>query len=286
MNAETFFASVVGTFVLDELVCEGYASGKSVATLSAAALYDVVAFAASEASSQKWRAEPERDWPWEERVGRDAAMALATEIVEGVAARWWTDPALTRHQVWLGDEHAIPIPDCVSHQHYCKPANHIWTSSQIDGLPSAWWPVLRRGADSEPPSTPRSIWHLDVAASARVFEICTPDDWVHLCDTYPGAAVDGHLAPDWERVACDFDGVHLTVEGLVRAQCVEVQSAHGPVMLDNWDAESTAWLRWSFDDVRRVGHVGPDLDYVQQSIPVRHNPVRRGISALRARRRS
>src|SRR5439155_5098853 len=134
-----------------------------------------------------------------------------------------------------------------------KPPTAIWTSSALAGQPSAWWPVLRDGADAAPPEGPQSIWRITPDPEARVFEIRVPEDWQWLCEAFPASIRNDLVLPDWEAAADLFDGIHLTVEGLIRVQGLRLETAQGAAMLDDWDAEATAWLRWSVVDVERLG---------------------------------
>ncbi|MDE2687669.1 MAG: hypothetical protein OXI16_09275 [Chloroflexota bacterium] len=66
------------------------------------------------------------------------------------------------------------------------------------------------------------------------------------------------LTSNWSAVAAEWDGVHLTLGGLLTAEKVRVASAAGWSMLRFWDMEQTMWLRWVFDDVERL----PDRDAI------------------------
>ena len=133
---------------------------------------------------------------------------------------------------------------------------------------------------------PLSQWQVRVSENARVYEINGARDWYRLCaeyparsardasdpeasdkagwDVYPLRAVDGSgradiatdmerwLTPNWAMVAEDWDGVHLTLGGLLTAEKVRVASAAGWSMLRFWDMEQTMWLRWTFDGVERL----------------------------------
>ena len=114
---------------------------------------------------------------------------------------------------------------------------------------------MKEGADGPPPEGPCSIWRLTPLPHARVFEIREPADYRWLCETFPGPVVDGRIGPDWEAAGEQFDGIHLTVEGLIRVQGLEIDTSRGPAMLEAWDAESTAWLHWAIGPVERLGTV-------------------------------
>lgn len=255
MTFDTIASSPVGIRLLDVLVCEGFASARPLTDLSEAALYELVVGAAVEISAEKWSAAPGRFWPWEERAPADAVDRLARAVPASAAARWWSGGVFDRAQVWLGPEHADPVGRQSHVACAGKAPTQIWTSSALAGHASAWWPVMKDGADGPPPDGPNSIWRLTPLPRARVFEIRTPADYRWFCETLPGPVVDGRLGPDWEAAAEHFDGIHLTVEGLIRVQGLEIDTSRGPAMLEAWDAESTAWLHWAIGPVERLGTV-------------------------------
>lgn len=125
-------------------------------------------------------------------------------------------------------------------------------------------------------------WRFEVASTARVFEIDCPDDWRRLVAAYPddvsgrhsgwelpgrnqhrsdvadvasasaGAAArfDVRVAmPDWNRVAADWDGVHLSWAGLLTCEGhvldIPDLGSHVVTMLRFWFTERTLWLRSS-----------------------------------------
>lgn len=279
MTLDTIAGSPVGTRMLDLLVSDGY-DARSIEDVSEADLYEVVIEAAQEVSSEKWSASPGRSWPWEERVSAADVERLARAVPDCHAARWWSVTAFDRPQVWLGREDAEPTDGILTGALAGKPPTAIWTSSAIAGRPSAWWPVMRDGADGPPPDGPQSIWRLTAHPEARVFEIRVRQDWQWLCEAFPAPLRDGLVLPDWEAAADLLDGIHLTVEGLIRLQGVRIETFGGPTVLDDWDAEATAWLRWSVVDVERLGTVSVE-EHAPEARPTR--AMRRGLR--RARRR-
>ncbi len=126
---------------------------------------------------------------------------------------------------------------------------------------------------------PISRWRLPIVANARVRELHSPDDWVHLVAMYPyihnrahsGWELPGlnqHLAeirdveiaslgsaarhgvriamPDWPSIAADYDGIHLSWAGMLTSEghVVPVPDL-GPdvvTMLRYWRSERTLWL--------------------------------------------
>lgn len=137
---------------------------------------------------------------------------------------------------------------------------------------------------------PLRQWRIRVSEDARVYEINGAEDWHRLCTKYPARSardasdpdasdVEGWdvyplrqfggssgvdvvtdmgrwLTPNWAAVAADWDGVHLTLGGLLAAEKVRVASTAGWTMHRFWNIEQTMWLRWAFDDVERL----PDRD--------------------------
>jgi hypothetical protein len=272
MTFDTIASSLVGTRMLDDLVGDGFAATRPLTDLTEAVLYEFVIRAAVEVSSEKWSACPGRFRPWESSVSQAEGDRLARAVPTCAAARWWSDPVQARPQVWIGAISATPTARVMPESAGAKPPTQLWTSSAVAGLPSAWWPVLREGADSGAPDGPQSIWRITPHRDARVFEVRTAGDWKLLCETFPGPIVDGYANPAWDAVTEEFDGIHLSVEGLILAQGARVETNCGPAMLDNWDAESTAWLRWSVVEVERLGTVTSPRSGSSQ--PVRRNRVR------------
>lgn len=273
MSFDTIAGSPVGVRMLDMLVADGSTTEDAISDLSEAALYEIVVDAAEQVSSEKWSASPGRYWPWEERVSGEVVDRLAREVPASAAARWWSGTVFDRLQVWIGGAAAAPTEGTIAPGLAGKPPTAIWTSSALAGHPSAWWPVLRDGADGSPPDGPHSIWRITPHPEARVFEIRVPSDWQWLCEAFPGPVRERLVLPDWEAARDLYDGIHLTVEGLIRVHGVELETHRGPTMLDDWDAESTAWLHWSVIDLERLGTIA--VERVTESRPSRE--IRRGV---------
>jgi hypothetical protein len=282
VSFDTIAGSPVGVRMLDLLVADGFAGARPFVDLSEAGLYEIVTTAAEQVSSEKWSAAPGRTWPWEERAAADEVDRLARAVPASAAARWWSGTVFARPQVWIGPATAEPVDGMLARGLAGKPSTAIWTSSALAGQPSAWWPVMRDGADGPPPDGPQSIWRITPHPDARVFEIRAPEDWQWLCEAFPGPLRDGLVLPDWEAAQERFDGIHLTVEGLIRVQGLRVETAHGPAMLDDWDAEATAWLHWSVVDLERLGTV----EVERTPEPGLGREIRRGLRRARRQNRT
>ncbi|MBO0906738.1 hypothetical protein [Arthrobacter sunyaminii] len=103
-----------------------------------------------------------------------------------------------------------------------------------------------------------------VRGAGRTYEIRTGDDWTALCRKFPLEVTasrrnvwfqvtgrDGRwLIPDWERVAGEWDAVHLSILGYLstagRVQHIDEEWAS---MIAGWDPDRTIWLT---DAVREI----------------------------------
>jgi hypothetical protein len=195
----------------------------------------------------------------------------------------------------------------------------LWTVSDPplevhDDLFSAWdfsrMPVTR--------------WHLPIHAGVRLWNVDRPSDWVRLVETYPKVAtrphsgwelsgpnqypsdtkklrsfenqnavriaVDRHVLPDWEAVAHDFDGVHLSWAGFLTTEgFVSDLSAGGVTMLRYWGSERTLWLHDVFGNPAPLApptfsnRFGMDHEIDESQVEGRRAEDRRVLSTLLAR---
>ncbi len=90
---------------------------------------------------------------------------------------------------------------------------------------------------------PLAWWSMRFLEEVRVFEIHGPADWHNLCVRYPAKGTeDDRLVPNWGAVAEEWDGVHLSLGGVLTAEQNRYESPAGWTMLDSWHAEQTYWL--------------------------------------------
>ena len=131
---------------------------------------------------------------------------------------------------------------------------------------------------------PITRWWMPVRPEARVFEIHRPADWARLVTAHPRAAephpgwelpgvnqhvtdiapllgspgrraarssVRHHVVPDWQSVAGQYDGVHLSWAGFITAEGFIEDLGDGAVtMLRYWFSERTLWLADAFGTPR------------------------------------
>lgn len=211
--------------------------------------------------------------PFQESYQQQADTLLASGLVlrpfaahllaaPGTAA-WFTDLDRKR-QEWVS---STGLPPQISSFHpdlrsygagNTKPRQTLWTSTSLTAYASSWLHYLRWGEDRRDPPYPR--WHVEVLPSARVYEIHGPQAWQNLCQAYPSPSCmaypicrsDALIEPDWQTVSQDWDGVHLSVGGLLTTERVRYGTPGIQTHLFGWSVESTAWLRWVFSSVERL----------------------------------
>ena len=195
---------------------------------------------------------------------------LTRSLLAHPATSWWFDPPDLDHQVWIAHEGRLPntpqwqrpaSPPGMWERYAQKPASPQCTST-LDGNHASLLVAYDGAVDDYIRSFPLHCWELAMPGDVRVFEINGPGDWHELCVRYPvwgqeGGRDQDWLVPDWGAVSEDWDGVHLSIGGLLTAEQVRYESREGWSMLDFWHAEQTFWLR-SLDTVsRRL----PDFDH-------------------------
>ena len=96
-----------------------------------------------------------------------------------------------------------------------------------------------------------------VPAGARIYEIDSPEAFVRLVERYPleltrsrrhdwwraTGATGPLLIVDYEAVAADYQGIHLTVAGYLQTAGRALPTASGAItVLAGWDPDKTWWL--------------------------------------------
>lgn len=140
------------------------------------------------------------------------------------------------------------------------PEELISSTRAIDGVDIVGLMLVEDGPDWEE----ADVRALTVDDGCRVYEVDGPEAWTALVAAYPlevtrsrrhdwwratGRAGPWHL-PDWERVAADYDGVHLTVRGYLTTAGRALELDGTATVLAGWDPDRTFWLT---DAVRVAG---------------------------------
>ena len=200
---------------------------------------------------------------------------VAEELMNAPAVASWWQPLDRSQQIWVHGPGSSPTERSLEahfkplHPWASKPAGGFWTSTALLPLPSMW--VLNHEHSNVPK---RSVWRLPLQESTKVWEIDGTRSWIELCRQYPddttqtyrdqwrewGLSQDRVVTPNWERVAEDWDGVHLSMGGLLTTEGVLLDVGDGGTMLEGWGCEGTLWLRWTFDPPERLPDwpEGPD----------------------------
>jgi hypothetical protein len=159
------------------------------------------------------------------------------------------------------------------------PLTGLWTAT--DPPPEALVEIV---GSWEYETGPIVRWWLPVRPEARVFEIHRPTDWARLVTAHPRTAephlgwelpgvnqhvsdiapllasaedraartsVRHHVVPDWQSVAGQYDGVHLSWAGFITAEGYIVDLGDRDVtMLRYWFSERALWLADIFGEPR------------------------------------
>jgi len=178
-------------------------------------------------------------------------LVEATLAHDGTA--WWYDSPDLERQVWIPHDGETPDPSQWKRpnsppsrwERYAqKPLGPQYTSTLLEDSASMLIAYENHTGDIWPESWPLQCWLLRMPADVRIYEIHGPEDWHRLCVAYPSNdCEDGRLAPDWGAASADWDGVHLSLGGLLACEQNRVESPEGWSMHEFWHTERTFWLR-------------------------------------------
>ena len=158
-------------------------------------------------------------------------LELALRIAEHPDFTWWYEPLDLTAQIWVspqwpGDRNLFP-------DSYERFAPESWrTPTEIRAVPQTVGQVtstLRGGTTSQITAYalysashvagfPLPAWQLEFYESPRVLEINQPSDWHDLCVHHPAEACDGRLIPNWQTVSEEWDGIHITLGGVLSCE--------------------------------------------------------------------
>ena len=208
---------------------------------------------AAEAVNAVERWMPDHEEVVEQMLGLAPAirpLVEATLAYGGTA--WWYAPPDLGWQVWVSHEGETSdptqwrrpnSPPSRWERYAQKPDTLQYTSTLVDGYASLLIGYEERAGDMWPESWPLQCWLLRMPADVRIYEIHGPEDWHRLCVAYPArGSDDDRLTPDWGAASADWDGVHLSLGGLLACEQSRVESAEGWSMHESWHAETTFWL--------------------------------------------
>lgn len=131
-----------------------------------------------------------------------------------------------------------------------KAGGGIWTSTYNSKSGSDWvqvynnlWGIPEEGIDG---------WLLTPSLNARVYKIDSFNDLIWMYQNYKRVLADIPVfikMINFEKMAQDFDAVHLTAKG-------KSETRHSwPINLHTWDCECMHWFRWCFEKVEYIGKI-------------------------------
>ena len=184
----------------------------------------------------------------------------ARALIEHPGAAWWFDDVDLRAQAWLSI-HGTPDKFIYG----TPPDTMAWRRPENPSRP--WERYAQKPLGNQSTSTlygpcltselvardervgdylcefPLAWWSVRFPEEVRVFEVHGPSDWHDLCVRYPARGTeDDRLVPSWGAVSEQWDGVHLSLGGLLTAEQNRYESSAGWTLLDAWHAEQTYWL--------------------------------------------
>ena len=203
-----------------------------------------------------------RDAGWQKIALREARAFedLARQVVSHPAFDWWWDPVDLACQVWAspqmprGPDGDPPEPRPFAPERWRAPRAKEQDSRVLN--PDTGQQItstLRAGSTSELTAFavgaadhvctfPLAAWRVRVEQDARVREISHPADWHALCLDFPHRASDGRLVPNWRAVSGVWDGVHLTLGGMLSCEQARYERDGEWSMMQFWHSEQTWWL--------------------------------------------
>jgi hypothetical protein len=181
---------------------------------------------------------------------------LAHSILAYPGTSWWFESVDLDHQVWIS--HQGQPPDPADWQRPGSPPGH-WeryaqkprsyqVTSTLHSGDSSLLVAYDEGVGDFIGQFPLQCWGLQISPNIRVYEVHNPKDWHELCLRYPaqGQYDSGQagewLVPDWGAASADWDGVHLSLGGLLTTEQVRYGSPPEMSWLHFWHTEQTFWL--------------------------------------------
>jgi hypothetical protein len=138
-----------------------------------------------------------------------------------------------------------------------KPTGGMWTST-FEPATGSGWIEWCHAEDFRVPGAGWRSWLVMPESTLRTLVIDTLEDLRLALDRYARHDLDAAFAAvetflgmgrflDFEKLARDYDAIHLTEAGQWQTRLSHPDSLYG------WDCESTLWLHWRVDRVQSLG---------------------------------
>ena len=221
-----------------------------------------------------------------QKMALDAAKDyedLALRIASHPAFTWWYEPVDLENQVWSspqmprGDRNPDPsllnafAPERWRHpdppnggDDQPTPSTYSQITSTLRGVSTSEVTAYAIYAADHISTFPLAVWKVWFNPSVRVREINHPADWHALCLDFPHRARDGRLIPNWREVSDQWDGVHLTLGGMLSCEQTRYDEGGEWSMMQFWHTEQTRWM----NRMAITGERMPDVqrDHHQQDL--------------------
>lgn len=159
-----------------------------------------------------------------------------------------------KKQIFLGREMPTreKMQPVFNQKTFNKGGGGLWTSSHAPGHLSTWAQWCRNNQPDWIEDKFIHAWVMQPKKGARILTINCLEDLIEAHKTYElPAEIKYFTFLDYEEMARDYDGIHLTQKG-------EIETRYNPMPnLYGWDVESTFWLNWAFEKVEYIGPVKP-----------------------------
>lgn len=133
-----------------------------------------------------------------------------------------------------------------------KPEGAFWTSTFTPHM--EWCSDWIRWMDKEMPGwMSTDAYILKPSSLSEVIQVRTNTDLRILWEEYGNKGEKDSDVPKlkWDEIAMDYDGVHLTRDGLNNFEVMHSKE-EVPIDFGGWDSESTAWFKDVFVKVKPI----------------------------------
>jgi len=193
-----------------------------------------------------------RGWYNHSRQHALAARGISTKVPQVTRVAQSDEPLKvapplpTQLYAGYGDPHHIPA---LRNENLPKPWGGRWVSSWNPETGSDW---VQWTLDQVPDWFEERGTVCEIDPNARILLIENRQDLRNILEVYPGRmGFEGNQHIDYEKLAKDYDGIHVTKEGVNR-----VGGLYSTPNLDGWDVESTVLFRDVFRDCKSVNLEG------------------------------
>lgn len=194
---------------------------------------------------------PELDWWWGD-VDLDAQRWISQRNEEGPSHRELSD-LFTINRNEKTDPH---LRDREFYTWWVTPGGNRISDTSLGPVGSALAVKLVCHDDWIMDRTNVQVWKVAIPTNAKIYEVHSPQDWVHLVERFPRLRTypdlpnwlrwTGCSGPwlvlDWTAVAEHFDGVHVSIGGYLSTSYTAWPVGDHFTILSGWHPDSTFWI--------------------------------------------